>query len=385
MKITEVRVYVVETKAMRPVIAEVMTDEGYTGAGEASVGFGTGCYAAAAMIYELAGAHLIGKNPENINAVWSEFYYGTFWGKGAGVIFYSAVSALEQALWDIKGKVLGVPVYQLLGGVCNTELKVYANGWSEGVCETAQDFARRAEKVAEDGYDAMKLYPLSIVDPVRHLNVHHIGRNLSKETIEKSVLAVKETRRAVGDDIDIMVDVTAEGAPSDMIKIANAAAAYNPVWYEEATDPFDIDAMLQIRKSVSIPLAAGERLYTRYGFKRLMEKRLVDIVQPDPGTCGGLMEAFRIASMAEAYQIKFAPHNCGGPVLTAAAIQLAACTGNFFILEIFPYEPELHYEIVNHAFEKEVCHGRLTVPKLPGLGVELVHSVIHPFLVYTVK
>lgn len=385
MKVAEVKIYVVDTKAMRQVIAEVITDEEYTGVGEASVGFGTGCYAAAAMIRELAETHLLGKNPENINAVWSEFYYSTFWGKGAGVIFYSAVSALEQALWDIKGKVLGVPVYQLLGGACNTQLKVYANGWSEGVCEKAQDFARRAVKVAEDGYDAMKLYPLSIIDSVRHLNVHHVNRNLSKESVEKSIQAVAKTRRALGNDTDILVDVTAEGTPADMIRIADAIAQYHPGWYEEATDPFDIDALTEIRKNVSIPLAAGERMYTRYGFKRLIEKRMVDIVQPDPGTCGGLMEAFRIASMAEAYQIRFAPHNCGGPVLTAAAIQLAACTSSFYILEIFPYEPEFHYATVKHAFEKDVKQGRLDVPDLPGLGVELEHKVVNPFLVYTVK
>lgn len=379
MKIKEVNIYIVETGSFRPVIVELVTDEGITGIGEASVGFGLGCTAAAAMIAELASAFVIGRDPDKISDIWNDFYYHTFWGKGGGPIFYAAVSALEMALWDIKGKCLNVPIYQLLGGKQRDVIKVYANDWSN--YEKPEEFAKRAIEVVADGFDAIKVYPLSQIDHERHLNLHIKNRCVDKEMERRCVAIVKAVREAVGDDIDLLVDVTAEGTTDVMIRLGRAIEEFNPFYYEEPLDVFDVDSYKMLKEKVNIPIATGERLYTRYGFRRLIELRAVDIVQPDPGTTGGILETWRIASFAETYNMRIAPHNCGGPVLTAACVQLASCMTNFVIQEMFPYRPNIHYNIVKHALEKDIKNGRLMIPDRPGLGVELNHKTVDPFLI----
>ncbi len=381
MIVREANVYVVETGNFRPVVVELVTDEGITGIGEGSVGFGTGCNAAAAQMADLAKSFVVGKDPTKICTIWNDFYYHTFWGKGAGAIFYAAVSALEQALWDIKGKALGVPVCELLGGSQRDELRVYANGWFEGKCETPEKFAKRALEVVADGYDAIKMYPLSQRDPVRNLNLHLKNREVSRENYIRCIESVRMVREAIGDEIDLLIDVTAEGTTDVMTRIGRDIEPYNPLWYEEPLDAFDMDAYRELKNKVNVPIATGERLYTRYGFRRIIELRAVDIVQPDPGTCGGILETWRIGSMAETYNMRIAPHNCGGPVLTAAAVQVSACLSNFVIQETFPYQNNLHYDIVENPLEKQIKNGRLKVPTTPGLGVTLNHKVVDRFRV----
>ncbi len=385
MIVKQANVYVVETGSFRPVIVELVTDEGITGIGEGAVGFGTGCNAAAAQIADLAQGFVVGKDPGRICDIWNDFYYHTFWGKGAGAIFYAAVSALEQALWDIKGKTLGVPVYEMLGGKQRDELRVYANGWSEGKCDTPEDFAKRAQEVVADGFDAIKLYPLSQRDPVRHLNLHLKNREVSRENYTRCIESVKLVREAITEDVDLLIDMTAEGTTDVMTRIAKDIEPYKPYWYEEPLDAFDVDAYRELKQKTNLTIATGERLFTRYGFRRLIETRAVDVVQPDPGTCGGILEGWRIGSMAETYNMRIAPHNCGGPVLTAAAVQLSACLSNFAIQETFPYHSNLQYEIVENPLERQIKNGRLQVPTLPGLGVTLNHKTVDPFLVHRIK
>lgn len=376
MIVKEANVYVVETGGFRPPVVELVTDEGMTGVGEGAVGFGVGCYGAAAMMADLAKSFVVGKDPARITQIWNDFYYHTFWGKGAGAIFYAAVSALEQALWDIKGKALGVPVCELLGGRQRDEIRVYANGWSEGKCPTPADFAERAVEVVADGYDAIKMYPLSQRDPVRGLNLHLKNREVSRENYRRCIEAVRMVREAIGDDIDLMVDVTAEGTTDVMTLIGQDIEQYRPFWYEEPLDAFDVDAYKVLKDKVNLPIATGERLYTRYGFRRIVELRAVDVVQPDPGTCGGILEAWRIGSMAETYDMRIAPHNCGGPVLTSAAVQVAACSSNFVIQEMFPYHSDALLGIVENPLERQIQNGRLKVPTAPGLGVTLDHKFV---------
>lgn len=384
MKVKEANIYVVETGSFRPIIAELITDEGIVGIGEGSVGFGIGCKGAAAMAIDLAENFVVGRDPFAIQDIWNDFYYNTFWGKGGGPIFYSACSALEVALWDIKGKALGVPIYEMLGGNQRKNIRVYANDWSDSSeFEFPEQFAERALEVVADGYDAIKLYPMSPYVPENDhdANFHVKNRYIDSAYEKRTIEVVKAVREAVGDDIDMMVDVTAEGTTDVMTRIGQAIEPYHPFWYEEPIDAFDIDDYKTLKNKVNIPIATGERLYTRYGFRRLIEERGVDIVQPDPGTCGGILEAWKIASMAETANMRFAPHNCGGPILCASAIQLACCTSNFEILEIFPYRPDIHYNIVTDAFERKVKNGRLQVSTLPGLGVELNHEVVDQFRV----
>jgi galactonate dehydratase len=380
MLVREAKVYVVETGSFRPVIVELLTDEGINGIGEGAVGFGIGCNAAATMIVDLAREFVIGKDPARIMDIWNDFYYHTFWGKGAGAIFYAAASALEIALWDIKGKCLGAPIYELFGGKQRDVIDVYANDWSYSHIDP-HDIAKRAAEVVRDGFKAIKLYPLGQIDHKRNLIRHIKNRAVDRETERRCLNIVKEVRNAIGDDIDLLVDASAEGTTETMIRIGQAIEEYRPFFYEEPLDIFDIDAYQILKAKVNIPIATGERLYTRYGFRRLIETRGVDIVQPDPGTTGGIMETWRIASMAEVYQMRIAPHNCGGPVLTAACIQLSACLSNFIIQEVFPYRPDIHYHIVNHALEYDIENSRLPVPDRPGLGIELNHRIVDQFLV----
>lgn len=387
MKVTQANIYVVETGSFRPVIVELVTDSGLQGVGEGAVGFGVGCYAAAMMAKDLAENFVVGRDPSAISDIWNDFYYNTFWGKGGGPIFFAACSALEIALWDLKGKALGVPVYQLLGGKQRDRIHVYANDWSDGsYFETPEQFAQRAKEVVADGYDALKLYPMSpyVPENAHNANYHIKNREVSMAYERHTVSVVEAVRRAIGEEVDLMIDVTAEGTTDVMTRIGKALEAYHPVWYEEPIDAFDVDAYRILKNKVNIPIATGERMYTRYGFRRLIEQRGVDIVQPDVGTCGGILEAWKIAAMAETSNMRYAPHNCGGPVLTAASVQLAACTSNFLAQEVFPYRPDIHYSIVTAPLEKRIQNSWLDVPDTPGIGVELNHAVVDRFLVHTI-
>lgn len=385
MKVTRARVYVVETGGFRPPIVELITDEGLTGVGEGAVGFGIGCYAAATMMEDLIRTFVIGKDPGNINDIWNDFYHHTFWAKGSGAIFYAAVSAIEQALWDIKGKALGVPVYELFGGKQRDVLRVYANDWGDKGFVHPEEMAKRAAEVVADGFDCLKMYPLSKYDPVRNLTRHIKNREVTREDEKMTRKVVGMVRDTIGPDIDLMVDVTCEGPADIMTRIGKSLEDFDLFWYEEPCDAMDVDAYRQLHDRVNIPIATGERLFTRYGFRRLMESRGVDIVQPDPGTCGGLREVWAIGMMAEAHSMRIAPHNCGGPVLTAASVQMAACLTNLAILEMFPYRPEIHYDIVENPFEKQIVGGRLNVPTAPGLGVTLNHKTVDRFCVADIK
>lgn len=379
MKVIEVNVYVVDTGGFRPPIVELITDEGISGIGEGAVGFGIGCYSAGTMMSELAENFVLGKNPLDINSIWNDFYFHTFWGKGGGPIFYAAVSALEHALWDIKGKALNVPVYEFFGGKQRDTIVLYANDWGDKGFVHPEEMARRAVQVVEDGFHCIKMYPLSKYDPVRNLTRHIKNREVTREDEKMTRKVVGLVRDAIGPDIELMVDTTAEGPVDVMTRIGKSLEEFDLFWFEEPIDAFDVNAYRLLHDKVNIPIAAGERFYTRHGFRDLIESRGVDIVQPDPGTCGGLREVWNIGNMAEAYSMRIAPHNCGGPILTAASVQMAACLTNLAMLEVFPYRPEMHYDIVENPLEKTIVDGKLTVPDTPGLGVTLNHKTVDPF------
>lgn len=383
MKVAEARIYVVDTGSYRPIVVELRTDEGITGAGEAAMGFGIGTRSCAEMTTELAEAFVVGRDAFRIAEIWNDCFYHTFWGKGGGTVIWAAAGALEMALWDIKGKALGVPVYEMLGGKQRDEIQVYANDWSRQ--DTPAAFARRAQEVVMDGFDMIKVYPLSLADKDRNINRHIKNREISRELEDRCCQIVREVRYAVGDKIRIMVDLTCEPTPDVAARIGKRIAVYDPYWYEEPVDPSDPEGYRKVRCETGLSVAGGERLYTRCGFLPFLEKGCLDIVQPDPGTCGGILEAFSIGRMAEAADVRFAAHNCGGPVLTAACVQLSAALGNAAAQEIFPYRPEIHYAIVEEAYENKIENGRLAVPEQPGLGIQLNHKVTDRFLYREVR
>ena len=383
MKVIEVKIYLVRIGGRHPVLAQVFTDEGLSGVGEAAIAYGTGATAAAGMIKDLAEDFLLGMDPFRIEAIWSEMYDHSFWTKGGGPIVFAGISAIEQALWDIKGKALGVPVYEMLGGKCREDARVYANGWSFR-CVTPDDYAREAERVVQDGYSALKLYPLS--SPVSvSANPHGVFRHVSRRSIDRDFEAlalarVRAVRNAVGPKIDILLDMSGELTTDAIIRLGRRLEDLDIFLLEEPVDPFDIEALRKVSEHVNLPIATGERMYTRYGFRRILELRAADVLQPDIGNTGGIMETKKIAAMAEAYNMRIQPHLCASPVSTAAALQLDACIPNFLIQELYPYRIPEHYQIVDHAPEWDVKNGYVPIPDRPGLGVELVEERVRPFL-----
>jgi galactonate dehydratase len=380
VKVTGVRIYLIEVGGRRPVLAQVLTDKGVSGVGEAAVAYGSGATAAAGMIKDLAGEFLVGKDPFAIEAIWSDMYDHTFWAKGGGPIVFAGISALEQALWDIKGKCFGAPVYELLGGKVRDKARVYANGWSFR-CVAPADFAREAERVVRDGYTALKFYPLATAELDTDGHIRHVAqRSIDRDAEIRAVESVKAVRRAIGPKIDLMLDVSAELTTDAIIRLGRRLEEHEIMFLEEPVDPFDVEALKKVGEQVHIPIATGERIYTRYGFRRILELHAADVVQPDIGNTGGIMEAKKIAAMAEAYNMRVQPHNCASPVSTAAALQLDACIPNFLIQELYPYRIPEHFALVDHAPELEVHNGYVAIPDRPGLGVELVEGRVRQYL-----
>jgi galactonate dehydratase len=385
VKMIEARVYLVSVGGRRPVLVEILTDQGIRGVGEATVAYGTGATAAAGMIKDLAEEFLPGRDPFAIEAIWSDMYDHTFWAKGGGTIVFAGISAIEQALWDIKGKVLGLPVYEMLGGKMRDTARVYANGWSFR-CTKPEEFAREAERVVKDGYSAIKFYPLATAELDAEGHIRHVAlRSIDREAEDRAVASVKAVRDAIGPKIDLMLDVSAELTTEAIVRIARRIEDQNIFFLEEPVDPFDVEALKKVSEQVRMPIAVGERVYTRYGFKRILELHAADIVQPDVGNTGGIMETKKIAAMAETYNIRVQPHNCASPVCTAASLQVDACIANFLIQEMYPYRIPEHFALVDRAPELEIRNGYVPISSRPGLGVELVQERVRPFLWATCK
>ena len=305
-------------------------------------------------------------------------YDHSFWAKGGGAIVFAGISAIEQALWDIKGKALGVPVYEFLGGKIRDEVRAYANGWSYA-CSSPEQYAEAAARVAADGYTALKLYPLAVPNGrggIRHVSGRAVDRSFADLAIQK----VKAVRQAVGPAADLMVDLSGGLTTDAVVGFCRRLEEFDILFVEEPVDPFDLGALRKVSQQINIPIALGERVYTRYGFRPILETHAADILQPDIGNSGGIMEVKKIAAMAEAYNARIQPHVCASPVSTAAALQLVAAVPNVIIQEIYPYRAHEHFEIVDAAPELQCKRGYLPIPDRPGLGLNLVEERIRPFL-----
>ncbi len=384
LKVTGCRIYIVAIGGRSPILVQLLTDQGVTGVGDAAVAYGTGSASTAAMVKELVQQFVVGKDPFAIEALWSAMYDGTFWAKGGGTIVFAGISAIEQALWDIKGKCLGVPVYELLGGKMRDKVRVYANGWSFR-CLKPEDFAREALKVVKDGYTAIKMYPLATPELDADGHIRHVAlRSVDAAAEERAVASVKAVRDSIGPKVDLFLDMSAELTTDAVIRLGRKFEDWNIAFFEEPVDPSDVEALKKVSAQVKIPIATGERIYTRYGFRRIMETRAADILQPDVGNTGGIMETKKIAAMAETYSMRIQPHNCSSPVCTAASLQVDAAIANFYIQELYPYRIPEHFAVVDHAPELDIRDGYMPIPDRPGLGVELVDARVKPFLWGTV-
>jgi galactonate dehydratase len=375
------RIYRVISAKLHPIVLELETDDGLVGLGEAAVSFGLGGPATAEMIREICDRYLIGRDPSDIEAIWAELYDQSFWARGGGPITFGAISAIDIALWDLKGKRLGIPVYEFFGGCVRREVDVYANGWNYEFLD-ALSWSKAAERPLRDGYTAIKCYPLAIPangkSTLEHPSLKSVGEDLFKLGVER----MRSLRDVVGPDVLIRVDLCGAISLIDAIRFARAIEPLDIDWLEEAGDPADITSFAELKKRTSIPLAAGERFFSLAGFRDIIGSRALAIVQPDVGTCGGLMECLRIAAMGEVYGMKFAPHNCGGGILNAATLHVSACARNFLTLEVFPYFRTLadNVEVTLSNPEYRISGGKLAVSAAPGLGVEIDRAAVAPFL-----
>lgn len=383
MKIREVRVYLVHTARLHPVVVEIETDDGLVGIGEAGIAYGLGQSAVAGMIRDIAERILIGKDPLQITALWSEMYDHTFWAKGnGGPMVYGAISALELALWDIKARALGVPVYALFGGKVRDSVQLYANGWGQPH-EEVKAFADAAEQAVAEGFTALKCYPFAYRESdTRATSRHPSMRSLDKSILKKSLDKLRAARSAVGPDVELMLDLSGGLSCDETIRFCRAVEDLDIFFIEEPCDPFDIGALKKISDHVRIPVAAGERVYTRFGFRPMLEAHAVDVIQPDITLAGGFAETLKISAMAEAYDIRVQPHVCGSPLSTAIALHMDACITNFAIQEIYPYWQAMpgYVEILDDPPEARIKGGKLDIQTGPGWGVNLRASAIEPFL-----
>ncbi|MGQ9629238.1 MAG: galactonate dehydratase [bacterium] len=346
MKITKLDVFLV---APRWVFVKLSTDEGISGVGEA---LGDKADVIAAALRALEG-YLIGRDPRLIEHHWQSMYRGAFWR--GGPILNAAISGVEQAMWDILGKSLGVPVYALLGGKCREKIRFYRHVGGE----TEGDLIRSGESAVKEGFTAVKFSPFGPTKAVDSLRA-----------VKDAGSKMRSLRNALGDGVDIMVDMHGRLSPAMAIVMAEELAPHHPFFLEEPCLPENVDAMVDVARKVKIPIATGERLFTKFGFREVLEKRAAAVLQPDLSVCGGILEGKKIAAMAEAYYVALAPHNPYGPVLTAASIQLDACAPNFLIQEFV----SLGEGVLKEPFEMK--GGYVEVPTKPGLGIELNEEAI---------
>ncbi|WP_299625214.1 mandelate racemase/muconate lactonizing enzyme family protein [Pelagibius sp.] len=375
MLITAANIFVAKTGYRRAVIVEIETDAGISGIGEVGIAYGAGTQAAAAMAEEMLTRFVIGKNAAQIELIWNTIYDVGFWTKGGGAIAMAGLSGIEHALWDIKGKALGVPVYELFGGVVTDQLPVYANGWWHD-CRTDDDYAEAAAAMVARGYRGLKYYPLGEHDP--DTVIRHPSRRRAADDIDTRVYdRIARIRERVGERVDIMLDFGG-GLTSDQLgRILKRIEPLNVAFIEEPVDPGLPRALELISRKTSIPLAAGERHYTRYGIHPILESGAVTIVQPDICNTGGLMEGRKIAALAEIYNARVAPHNYGSALATVIAAQLSACIPNFMVLECFPdFDKEPGFEpVIDDPLELRVRDGLMPLPTDPGLGATLTKSM----------
>ena len=284
---------------------------------------------------------------------------------------------MEQALLDIKARLLGVPVYELLGGRVHDRLRTYCNGWYFG-CTRDEELPAAAAAAVADGYDALKFYPLATILPEGRLRHPSYRAASDRAVVQRAIRTVGAVRAAVGPDIELMLDLSAGLTPDDTIRFCRAIAPFDIAFVEEPAVPGDVRALAKIARAIPQRIAVGERIYSRYGFRDVLESRAVDILQPDIGNTGGLLEARKIAAMAEAYSMKVQPHICASALSTAVGMHFSATLPNFYIQEHFPYWDRIpgHVEVLENPLEPSVVGGFIPVSDMPGFGVILRREAI---------
>ena len=387
MKITSVDVYMQDYNLGGFVTIKVNTDEGISGFGEAGLSYGNCSNAAFGQCKDFAKL-IIGMDPFNTEEIWNHLHRHTFWGMGGGVVVTSAMAAIDTACWDIKGKKLGVPVYKLLGGKTNKKLRAYASqlqfGWRKIIEEKdaltllydPQDYFDAVKDALSEGYTAVKIDPVFAPTDKKEMQevfstqgnqVRGCYRNID---LQRSVERIAAAREAGGDDMDIIIEIHSLLDANTASELGKALETYHIMYYEEPTSPENPDLFKFIQKNCTLPLATGERVYTRWGFRPFFEDRSLSVIQPDLCNTGGITETKKICDMAHVYDMGVQIHVCGGPIATAAALQVEAAIPNFVIheehnanlLSIFKKFGKYYYAPKDGYYE---------IPELPGIGQEM--------------
>lgn len=363
MKISGIQTYVVGSPWRNITIVRVKTDEGLEGLGEVRMLNHTD--ALLGYLNEAATNHILGHDPFNIEDLVQRMYRHDF--ARAGEIAMSAISTIEMACWDIVGKALNKPVYQLLGGAVREKIKAYANGWYT-VERTPEEFHAAAKRVVARGYRALKFDPFGAG-----------FYELEREERLRSLSLVEAVRDAVGPEVEIFIEMHGRFNPTTAVAIARELERFEPSWVEEPVPPENAAALKKAAEQINIPVATGERIHTRFDFREVIELQAADYLQADITHFGGILETKKLAAWAENYYMLMAPHNVGGAVSTAAALHFAASTPNFKIQEHFNDFSDEWVKSVAPG-NPEVIDGYFALPQGPGLGVTLDEEVAaqHP-------
>jgi L-alanine-DL-glutamate epimerase-like enolase superfamily enzyme len=374
MKLDSVKVFVVGNPppgfgGRYFVFLKLKTACGIEGVGEVyAATFGPGVVAS--MIEDVFARRFLAKDPFQIESIWRESY-GSGFSLRPDLSLMGVISGLEMACWDIIGKAVEQPVYKLLGGKVHERLRTYsylypADGEGDEFYLDAERSARRAAEYVAQGFTAVKFDPtggFSAYDP----------RQPTREALERTVRLVRLVREAVGDKADLLLGTHGQFTTSGAIRLAKRLEAYDPLWFEEPVPPEMPEQMAIVARATSIPVATGERLATKYEFARVLQSGAANILQMNLGRVGGLLEAKKIAALAEVHYAQIAPHLYCGPIVGAANIQIAACSPNFLILESIQQWGGFHAKLLKTPIRWE--QGYVIPPTAPGLGVELNEAV----------
>ena len=351
----------------------IETDEGIMGLGEAHPGEGI-----TDVIVKRLKPLLVGKDPLNVEPLYHHMIGRTI-GQSVGGTMLGAIGGVETALWDLAGKALSVPIYQLLGGKYRDRLRPYADvGRGSGGIDTPQAWAQRAREGVADGYQAIKFDIDHSADELQH---DPVNRGLSLAELDKMTALVAAVREAVGDDIDVCIDCHGLYNVRDVLLLAQRLEPFNLMFLEDPVPPENIDAMGKVTASTSIPICTGEWVHRRDGFRRLIQEQACDMLHVDVSATGGILEAKKIADLADLYYMPFAAHNIVSPLGMVAAAHVCAAVRNLHSMEL-PYHADQvswRWELVQSK-ETMIQDGQFVVPDGPGLGVELNETIFRAHL-----
>ncbi len=366
MKIERMKTWLVEGRAYNWTLIKIYTDSGITGIGEATNWPGSPMIASAC---EYIAEYVVGEDPRRIDYIWSKLYRDFNWLGQAGVLL-SAISAVDIALWDIAGKRLGVPIFELLGGAYRKQIELYANYWFVDGDGTPDDYRRHIRKVIEAGFTACKL------DPFAHTSYSYgsdLRENLSLSASQKemAMLRLAAVAEEAGPDFPIAVETHAMLNGPTAIEMAHriSRAGINCMWYEEPAGPEFPDAIARIRRDISLPVCVGERLHSRFMCLPILQKQAADILMPDIVRCGGISELRKIANLCECFNVPIAPHNPNGPISTIASAHVMATIPNFFRQEFMFSDVPWRDSILDKPLP--IQGGFFHLDDAPGLGFDL--------------